>query len=253
LISNICSKFFNRILPYRTGAFLSILVVALYTLLVGARPPVVRAALMGIISIPASLIGRKAKGIPTLGITAACMAFFNPFVVWDVSFQLSSCATFGILMFTDFLAQKASALLNKSDTPAKKPLLLFLNDFVITTFAAQIAIFPILAMQFEEFSLITPLVNFLILPLQPFLMVLGGAALFCGFFFLPFGRLMGLTVWFVAAFNDKIVLLFSLIPLSIKIKSLWGFWISLLLNILLATVVISRKSHSPSQPEAEQS
>jgi competence protein ComEC len=244
LISGIISKFFNRTLPYRTGALVSIFVIALYALFVGAQPSVLRAALMGILFIPAHLIGRRIIGIHTLAITAACMALFNPYLLWDVGFQLSICATFGILMFTDFFTQKTDVLLQRSSLPSKEFLLGFIKDFLITTFSAQVAAFPVLISHFEEFSLISPLVNLLILPLQPAIMVLGGTALLAGLLFYPLGRLVGLMAWFITAFNNQIVLLFSQIPLTLAFNHTWGFWISLALNILLVFLVLREQSKS---------
>ena len=249
LISGIISKFFNRVLPYRIGALVSILVIAFYALFVGAQPSVLRAALMGIISIPAYLIGRRVIGIHSLAITAACMALFNPYLLWDVSFQLSICATFGILMFADFFTQKTDILLQKSALPSKEFLLGFIKDFLITTFSAQVAIFPVLVSHFEEFSLISPLVNLFILPLQPAIMILGGIALLAGLLFYPLGRLVGLIVWFIAAFNDQIVLLFSQIPLALVFDRTWGFWTGLGANILLIFFVLRDQRNSHAHPE----
>lgn len=248
LISTIISKLFNRIFPYRIGAIFSILAIGIYTIFVGAQPPVLRAAIMGIVSIPAYLIGRRIIGIHMLAITAACMAFFNPFILWNVSFQLSICATFGILMYADFFTQKVEAVLENSPIPSKKFSLNLINDFVITTFSAQLATFPILASQFQEFSLISPLVNLLILPLQPAIMFLGGAALICGLLSYPLGQLVGWFAWLIAAFNDKIVVLFALIPFDLDIDPLWGFWFSLGLNILLSFIVL-RQNNRVSPPE----
>ncbi len=244
LISAIISKIFCRIFPYRIGAAFSILAVGIYTIFVGAQPPVVRAAIMGVISIPAYLIGRKIIGIHVLSITAACMALINPFILWDVSFQLSIFATFGILMYADFFMQKVSAALEKSQIPSKEFILNIINDFVITTFSAQLATFPILASQFQEYSLLSPLVNLLILPLQPAIMLLGGAALICGLLFYPFGRFVGLFAWLIAAFNDKVVLFFSLFPSELEIDPRLGFWISMALNLLIVFVVLRQKKRS---------
>lgn len=252
LISGILSKFFNRILPYRTGALMSILVIALYALFVGAQPSVLRAALMGIISIPAYLIGRRVIGIHTLAITAACIALFNPYLLWDVGFQLSVCATFGILMFTDFFTQKVDILLQKSNLPSKEFLLEFIKDSLIITFSVQVATFPVLISHFEEFSLISPLVNLLILPLQPAIMILGGIALLAGLLFYPLGRLVGLIAWFIAAFSDQIVLLFSQIPLTVAFDRSLGFWISLGLNIMLVFLVMREQSRSHPQMKLSQ-
>ncbi len=244
LIANLISKFFNRIFPYRVGALLSILAVGIYTLFVGAQPAVLRAAIMGIIAIPAYLLGRKVISFHALALTAAVMAALNPFILWDVSFQLSFCATFGILMFTDYFAQYGRILLEKSCLPSPEVLYKFLRDYLFTTLAAQLATFPVMVIYFDGFSIFSPLVNMFILPLQPVIMVMGGAALLIGLFFFPLGQILGLLTWFVAALNDQIVLLFSQFSISLFINKTWGFWISVSLNLLLLILTFRcRKNH----------
>lgn len=248
LIAGMVTKYLNRVLPYRLGAFISMGIIATYALLVGAQPSVLRAAWMAIIAIPAYLIGRRSIGIHTLAITAAIMAFFNPYLVWDASFQLSVCATFGILMYTDFITQKTDAFLQKKDISSKELVLEFIKNSVIIAFSAQLAAFPVLARQFEEISLISPLVNLFILPLQPIIMILGGVALVCGMVFYPLGRLVGLLAWMIAAFNDQIVLLFSTVPTTLAINPVGGFWIGLGLNGVLAYFVLRERKRAFSQP-----
>jgi len=242
LIANLISKFFNRIFPYRVGALLSILAIGLYTLFVGAQPAVLRAALMGIISIPAYLLGRKVIGIHSLAIVAAIMAAFNPFILWDVSFQLSFCATLGILMFSDYLSQQGKALIEKSRLPSPELLHGILRNYLVITMAAQLATFPVMITYFQGFSLFSPLVNLLILPLQPALMFLGSIALVAGLLFFPLGQILGLVAWFVAALNDQIVLLFSQFSVSVSIDQTWGFWISIGLNTALLILVLQNKN-----------
>ena len=241
LIATMISKFFNRIFPYRVGAIFSIMTIALYTLLVGLQPAVVRAALMGIIAIPAYLIGRRIIGAHSLAISAACMALINPLILWDISFQLSFSATFGILMFTDYFAEKATGLIEKSQLPSKEFLAGYIKDFLLTALSAQIATFPVLIRYYENFSLISLLVNFLILPWQPAIMVVGGIALLAGLFSYPLGRILGWLAWFIAAFNDQIVLFFSQFPLSFTINQTIGFWGGIGLNLGLLIIVL-RKS-----------
>lgn len=251
LITNLISKFFNRIFPYGVGALLSILTVGIYTLFVGAQPAVLRAAIMGIIAIPAYLLGRKVIGIHSLALTAAIMAAANPFILWDVSFQLSFCATFGILMFSDYFAQHGKVLLEKSHLPSPEVLHGFFRDYLFTTLAAQLATFPVMVTYFDGFSIFSPLVNMLILPLQPVIMVMGGIALLVGLFFLPLGQILGLLTWFVVAFNDQVVLLFSLFSISLFIDKTWGFWISVALNLgMLILVFRHRQNHKAPEDQS---
>lgn len=248
LIAGMVSRFFNRLLPYRIAAMFSIVVIALYAIFVGAQPAVLRAALMGIISIPAYLIGRRVIGIHSLSITAALMALFNPYLLWNVSFQFSVCATLGIMMYADFFTRKADGWLQKSSVPSKEFVLGFVKDSVIITFSAQVATLPVLTSQFGEISLISPLVNLLILPLQPSVVILGGLALVGGWVFYPMGRLIGMAAWLLSAFTDQIILFFSQIPLTVPINPVWGGWLGAGLNGLLIFIVLRDRKRATPQP-----
>ncbi len=83
----------GRLLGRRRGALAAGLAIGAYTLLVGATPSVVRAALMGGLSLFARQVGRRQQGLNSLTLVAALMAVFNPNLPWDVGFQLSFTAT----------------------------------------------------------------------------------------------------------------------------------------------------------------
>ena len=233
LLATSVSLLCNRIFPYRIGALISIVVIALYTLLVGAQPAVLRAALMGILAIPATLIGRKVIGVHALAIAAACMTLENPYILWDIGFQLSFCATFGILTFVDYFTEKVDRFLNRIAAPSREWLLGIIKENVLTTLSAQIATLPILIKYFGQLPLIAPLVNMLILPLQPFLMEAGGIAVLLSMGCYPLGRIIGLLTWIPAAFNDQIILLFAQIPATVTLSGRGWYWISIAINIFL--------------------
>ena len=59
---------------------------------------------------------------------------------------------------------------------AAKPVTGFLNDALIVTLAAQILTLPLIAHYFGRLSVVSPLANLLVLPVQPAVMIWGGAA-----------------------------------------------------------------------------
>jgi competence protein ComEC len=77
---------FSRILGVRRGAVIAAIGIILYTLLVGANPAVVRAAILGILTLVGYQLGRRQTGLNSLAIIAAAMAVITPAVLWDVSF-----------------------------------------------------------------------------------------------------------------------------------------------------------------------
>ncbi len=202
---------------------------------------------MAIITIPAYLIGRSMIGMHALCVTAALMMLFNPYLLWDVSFQLSFGATFGLMAYTTYFSTMAEKYIQCWKLPSPQMLLSFISDFFLTTLAAQIATFPVLLHHFAEFSIFSPLVNLIILPLQPAIMILGGIAMITGLVSLPLGRVLGITAWLVAAFNDQIILLFGLIPQTLSINSRLLVLASIAFNLLILLAAMRSQKKRSSQ------
>ena len=93
IIAGLFSIFFGKLAPRGWAALLTILTVVFYTLLVGAGPSVVRAAIMCSLSLLGQLIGRRQSGLNTLAFVAALMCLDTPSLLWDVSFLLTFGAT----------------------------------------------------------------------------------------------------------------------------------------------------------------
>jgi ComEC/Rec2-related protein len=98
IIAAIFVSLFHRTLGVRRGTFLAGLGIALYTVLVGADVAVVRAAIMGGITLPARILGRRTHGFAALSAAAIVMTVFNPEVLWDVGFQLSFATAPGLIL-----------------------------------------------------------------------------------------------------------------------------------------------------------
>jgi competence protein ComEC len=76
-VAGLFARSFGRWLgPYK-GGLAALAGIGLYTLLVGAEAAVVRAAIMGGISLLAGLVGRRQGGVYALGVTAGLMALDN--------------------------------------------------------------------------------------------------------------------------------------------------------------------------------
>ncbi|WP_296954146.1 ComEC/Rec2 family competence protein [uncultured Dialister sp.] len=86
-------------LPKRLVITGSIFLVIFYSVLSGLVPPVVRAAVMGILSAGGVFISREKTSLNLLGAAVTGMLLWDPFYLYDVSFQLSVGASAGILLF----------------------------------------------------------------------------------------------------------------------------------------------------------
>lgn len=197
---------FRKWLSIWWAAFFAILTISLYTILVGAAPAVVRAAVMSSLAISASLIGRVQSGKYTLLLTAAIMCLINPLLLWNAGFQLSVMATLGLVLYAGRLLNWFKNLLSKvvSEERAEK-LANISSEYLLFTLAAQLTTMPILLYHFEQVSIISLLANPLILPVQPLTMIFGGVAVISGLLIPPLGQLLSYFVWVLLFYTNQVV------------------------------------------------
>lgn len=213
IIAGVFVLIFGRLLGPRRGALMAVIGVAFYTVLVGADPAVVRAALMGGLSLFAVQVGRRQTGLNTLAFVAALMAIWNPYFLWDVGFQLSFFATLGLILYGGPFQSATERFLARYLPPSRAARLAgVLAALVLLTIAAQLTTLPIMAYHFQQISLISFIANPFILPAQPAVMILGGLAVLASLALLPLGRVLALIAWPLTAYTIRMVELFDSVP-----------------------------------------
>ncbi|MCS7283864.1 MAG: ComEC/Rec2 family competence protein [Anaerolineae bacterium] len=206
IISGLFFQLFRRWLGPQRAVWPSIVGVALYTLLVGASASVVRAAIMGILYLLGRHLGRPTYVPASLAAAAVGMTLLNPFVLWDVGFQLSFAATLGLVLYVDRLEGMVFRFLTRTFSEERaRQAMGFLTDALLVTLAAQIATLPLTLYYFRRLSLVSLLANFLILPAQPGVMVWGGLATLAGLLWLPLGQVLGWVAWLFLTYTIGIV------------------------------------------------
>lgn len=206
IISGIFYGLFRRALGARRAVWPSIAGVALYTLLVGAGASVVRAAIMGILYLLGRHLGRPTYVPASMAAAAIGMTLLNPLTLWDVGFQLSFAATLGLVLYVDQFQEGAVRLLSRFVPEVRaRQAMGFLSDALLITLAAQIATLPLTLYYFRRLSLVSLLTNFLILLVQPGVMVWGGLATLAGLLWLPLGEVLGWVAWLLLTWTIEVV------------------------------------------------
>jgi len=232
LLAGLVTSYARRWLGVWNGTFAAILVLAIYTILVGAGASVVRAAVMGSVGIMGASIGRRGNGLNTLGLAVMGMCLVDPNLPWDVGFQLSCFATLGLVLYAGPMHARLQAFLTKhlgEETAVR--LAGPISEYFIFTLAAQALTLPLIAWHFGEISWIFLIANPLILPVQPLLMILGGFALLGGLLASGLGQVLAWMVWPFAAYTNSIVAwLADLAPSTInfghfQISWLWPYYL----------------------------
>jgi len=137
--------------------------IIFFTVFVGAGASIVRAAIMGSLVLIGKYSARITSPLRLMLLTATAMSLLNPFILlYDLGFQLSFLSTFGLLYLTSFFERLFFWI----------PSLFSLRESLATTMAATATTLPLILLQFEQLSLVSPLANMLILPLIPWLMAL---------------------------------------------------------------------------------
>jgi competence protein ComEC len=212
IIAGVFFSLFKNMFGERLGAAFAILGIFFYTLLVGAEAAVVRAALMGSLSLLARQLGRRNDGLNMLAFVALVMSLWNPLVLWDVGFQLSFFATLGLVIYAEPFSNFTANLISKISKQDLSAFTRIINDNVVLTFAAQLTTIPIMAYQFKRISLISFVANPFILPVQPAVMVISGLAVFVSLLIFPLGQLIAWFAWPFSAYTIRMVELFDSVP-----------------------------------------
>jgi competence protein ComEC len=146
---------------------LGVVGIWLFALMTGAGASVMRASLMATIALVARVTGRVYHATTALGVAAALMIWWEPrILIWDVGFQLSILATFGLIHGTPKLAPYFRWL----RWPASPRASLggsWLRELAAATAATQIFVLPWLLYQIGELSLVALPVNLLVVALVP--------------------------------------------------------------------------------------
>lgn len=195
---------FASFLRRQVAILLTIFGILFYAILAGFEPSIVRASIMGIIAFSSQILGRQKDSFYALILTGFIMLFISPKLLVDIGFQLSFLSTLGILFIPNFFKNN------------KNPLF---SDF-LTTFSAQIATLPIFLSSFGTYSIISLLVNTLVLWTIPFLMIIGGVGAVISFIFEPIARLILFLCLPLLYYFEWCVRMFSQVSLGISIESI---------------------------------
>lgn len=202
LISASLVKLFSRLLQRYAALVAALIAVALYTVLVGAEPPVVRAALMGALAAFALIVGRRSDALTSLVVAACLMTAWQPFSLWEVGFQLSFAASLGLVLYSGKLqAWTAGKAEEWFSSEALQRAARFVGDTLLVTLAAQITTLPLMLAYFHQFSPLSLVANLLVIPVQPAVMYLGSSAAMASLVSLRLGQWLGWVAWLPLAYT----------------------------------------------------
>jgi competence protein ComEC len=145
-------------LPLRTRLVWVLAAIVIYVPLAGAGPSILRAGVMGGLSLLATLAGRRSSRLYALALAAVVTLAIDPGVATDVAWQLSFAAVLGILALA---APLGSAIAGRLGARGWRGAL---AEGAAMTISATLATAPLIAFHFGTISTTTLASNLLALP-----------------------------------------------------------------------------------------
>jgi competence protein ComEC len=223
---------FKPLAYFKTGKklipILIIILLWIYAFITGMSASVMRAVTMFSLVTVAIYSNRVTNTYNTLVISAFLLLLFNPFYIFDVGFQLSYSAVFGIVWIKplfDTIWKPKYYLVRK------------LWDVFTVTLAAQFGILPLSLFYFHQFPGLFFISNMVIIPLLGILLGIGILTIVFAYFgwipnllFDTFEICIGSLVSFVQFISSKEAFVFTEIPFNgLSLVSWYVFIVSLIL------------------------
>jgi competence protein ComEC len=187
-------QFSSKLITRRNAVFITVLLLWVYALLTGFSPSVVRAVFMFSVLILSQETGGNYAPINVLFFTAFILILFNPFVIYDIGFQLSYLAMLGIYSLYKPIAAWYIT---------KNKILNYLWQGSAIGFAAQAMTVPLTLYYFHQFPNYFALTNLGIMGISTVAMGFG-----MGIFILHYIPFIGKIASFILAISLWLMLRF---------------------------------------------
>ena len=211
--------------PRAWKLFFGISVAILFALITGLASASVRAAAMASIALLGQYTGRLYLASRALALVAALMVLWNPYVlVYDLGFQLSVVATWGLIALTPHIAPRLSFITTKGN----------LREIFATTLAAQLAVMPLLLYQSGAFPLYALPANLFALVVIPWAMLFSAIASLGGLILGPLAVVVAFPAYALLSYILGIAELFASLPFaSLALPTFSAWWLVVFYAALL--------------------
>lgn len=249
ILTNLTGKILVPLFSRRGSSLLTILFIIGFIIFVGPSPSVIRAAIMGSTTLLGIYFGKQIWAFWSWVIAVSIMIFFDPSNLLNISFQLSTGAALGLILFGEgkkpqfqvpinsnqqisdgkyiLISRNGTYQLSKPNIFQKlfravgrliKPIIKLIYPVIYqdlrTTLSAQVFTIPIILFSFHRISLISPVANLTIGWTIPIITMGGLITVITGLIFFPLGQLMAYVLWLFLDFLIRVVMLLSHVPFA---------------------------------------
>ncbi|MDD3475004.1 MAG: ComEC/Rec2 family competence protein [Candidatus Dojkabacteria bacterium] len=172
LVSNKIFSFIKK--KYRL--ILSLVLIWLYCILSGLGASILRATVMGTLTIVSLLFGNVKNIHLLMPLGVFFLMLIDPKILFDIGFQLSILATLGLIYILPSTGNLLKKILKIKGVPQ------FIEDNFLGTISCTLSTLPISISIFGKISIVSIFSNILVLPLTETTMLYGSIAVLGSFF-----------------------------------------------------------------------
>jgi len=231
LVTGFIGSILALIFSKRIASLLTILSLIWFVNFVGLTPSVIRAAIMGGLTLIAVIFGRANWALLSWLLAVSIMLLLNIHWISDLSFQLSALATLGMILFGSYksgtevsaptaikqynnITMSSGSIISIVARETSRAVWNISGKNLQLTLSAQVFTIPLIFLQFHRVSLVSPVSNLLIgwtiLPASVF----GWLAALAGSLWLPLGILPAWAAWGLLRYLLFVVEWTSRLPLA---------------------------------------
>jgi competence protein ComEC len=198
------NKLLGIFLAERKSGIIVLVIMVLYCLMTGASVATVRAVVMGGVLLFGKILSRKYDLLAAVTWACAALLIYEPLYFFDVGFQLSFTAVFGIAT----LSAPVERLLAK----LRMPSLGKFRNALSVGIAAVVATYPLFAFHMYEIQLYSVLGNLIIAPTTTIILVIGIVIGILGLVWTGGATVLAGTVYFILRFYEIASEFFAALP-----------------------------------------
>ncbi len=231
IMEDLVGKMLLPVVGKRVATALTLLLIIWFVWFVGPASSIIRAAIMGSLSLIAVLFGRQYWAFLTLLLTVGIMLIIHFNWLFEISFQLSALATLGIILFSGQRkdANKTFAAAADLQNSFQRPYVFWVNNIVgkvaspvwslmkenvRLTLAAQVFTIPLTMLYFHRLSLVSPLTNLAIGWVISPVTLAGWVTVLLGFFVLYAGQAVAWIDWLFLEYLIRTIQIMSRLPFA---------------------------------------
>lgn len=197
------------------------IILVIFILMTGASPSVIRAGMTAWVVLVAYEIRRPVHPENVLLTVALVMVLINPkIIIWDIGWQLSFITTYALIAIVPLIQRYVRHL----------PSLYGIRDASIMTMVAIAVTSPLIIWHFQGLSLIALVANILIVPVIPFIMVVGGLTALLGYS--AVALLWSAPAWLLLTYMVACAEYLSALPFAFISLPRWTSGVALLMLVV---------------------